>query len=295
MPYDAIALEIFIASPSDVLSERAAVREAIAGWNAVYSRSEGVVLMPVGWETHSSPELSGRPQQMVNDRLLSHADILVGIFWSRVGTPTGEAVSGTIEEIERHMEVGKPVMLYFSNAPIPQDMIDDEQRKKLNEFRKWAQDKGLYQTYEAPEELRSKLRDHLPTAMRENNYVSGMLNSKGTAPAETQHNAWPLSQSARTTSFVGADGQRLLKAAAVGNGSVMVRRYLGGTLISAGRQDFTKDDSDSRTVAQMTAAVRELADHGLIEDRNGKGQLFQVTHQGYQVADELPDDFAGPA
>lgn len=289
--YDAKALEIFIASPSDVLPERAAVREAIAGWNAVYSRSEKVVLMPVGWETHSSPELSGRPQQMVNDRLLSHADILVGIFWSRVGTPTGEAVSGTIEEIERHMEAGKPVMLYFSNAAIPQDMIDDEQRKKLHEFRTWAQEKGLYYRYETPEELRSMLRDHLPTAMRENAYVSSMLNSKGNAP-ETQVSQ-PLDHGRDAASF-SDDALRLLKTAAVGNGAIMVRKWMGNTQISAGRRVFTPSTEDRRTIARMTAAVRELADRGLIEDRSGGGQLFYVTHEGYQAADDLAEDFVGP-
>ncbi|TPN80645.1 hypothetical protein FJ987_01005 [Mesorhizobium sp. CU2] len=295
MAYDAIALEIFIASPSDVLPERGSVREAIAGWNAVYSRSENVVLMPVGWETHSSPELSGRPQQMVNDRLLAHADILVGIFWSRVGTPTGEAASGTIEEIERHMEAGKPVMLYFSNAPIPQDMIDDEQRKKLAEFKAWAQDKGLYHTYNTPEELRSLLRDHLPTAMRENSYVSSMLKSDGAASGvETQFGP-PVAIPSSPARSVSDDGLRVLKAAAVGNGTVIVRRYLSGTVVSAGRQQFAGQGADSRTIARMTAAVSELSHLGLLEDRSGKGQLFRVTHQGYQAADALPDDFAGPA
>ena len=46
MAYDAKALEIFIASPSDVAAERTAVRDAIAGWNAVYSREQKVILMP---------------------------------------------------------------------------------------------------------------------------------------------------------------------------------------------------------------------------------------------------------
>jgi hypothetical protein len=40
MAYDAKAIEIMIASPSDVVNERQAVREIIAEWNAVHSRRE---------------------------------------------------------------------------------------------------------------------------------------------------------------------------------------------------------------------------------------------------------------
>jgi hypothetical protein len=39
---------------------------------------------------------------------------LIGVFWTRVGTPTGIAESGTLEEIERVAAEGKLVMLYFS-------------------------------------------------------------------------------------------------------------------------------------------------------------------------------------
>jgi hypothetical protein len=84
MAYDAKIIEIIIASPSDVAEERQIVRDVVMEWNAVHARHRSVALLPVSWETHSSPELGGRPQQMINDRLLAHADLLVGIFWTRV-------------------------------------------------------------------------------------------------------------------------------------------------------------------------------------------------------------------
>jgi hypothetical protein len=143
MAYDAKAVEIMIASPSDVAQERQIVREVVAEWNAIHSRARTVVLMPVSWETHSAPELSGRPQQMINDRVLAHADLLVGIFWTRVGTPTGKAISGSIEEIEEHRRHGKPVMLYFSNAPVVPDSIDQSQYEQLKQFKKWAAGEGI--------------------------------------------------------------------------------------------------------------------------------------------------------
>jgi hypothetical protein len=50
--------------------------------------------------------------------------LLVGIFWTRIGSPTGEADSGTLEEIERVGNAKKPIMLYFSKVPIEPDKID---------------------------------------------------------------------------------------------------------------------------------------------------------------------------
>ncbi len=286
MVYDAKALEIFIASPSDVVTERAAVREAIASWNATYSRKQKVVLMPVGWETHSSPELSGRPQQMVNDRLLPHADILVGIFWSRVGTPTGQAASGSIEEIERHMADGKPAMLYFSTRDIPQDMIDNDQLQKLTEFRNWASEKGLYDTYQTADDLRSKLRDHLPRAMSENKYVSSMLQSKDGEP--TSQIAATAVPPRRVDGILEPDAQLLLKNGAV-DGSVRVLRHLGGTEIAAGNANFTRN-SDGRVIARWKAALGQLAERGLIEDPTGAGEFFTLTDAGYRASDALPDN-----
>ena len=123
MAYDAKVVEIMIACPSDVAAERDIVRDVIAAWNAIHARDRTVVLLPVSWDTHSSPELAGRPQQMINERLLANVDILIGIFWTRVGTPTGKAISGSVEEIEGHHKKGKPVMLYFSSAPVVPDSL----------------------------------------------------------------------------------------------------------------------------------------------------------------------------
>jgi hypothetical protein len=129
MPYKATVIPVMIASPSDVLEAREVAREVILEWNYINSQSTQVVIMPVGWETHSSPELGSRPQELINKRILAHCDLLVGIFWTRLGTPTGGAPSGTVEEIERHLEAGKPAMIYFSSAPVAPQSINPDQFK----------------------------------------------------------------------------------------------------------------------------------------------------------------------
>src|SRR6059058_5757055 len=100
MAYQATVIPVMIASPGDVLTERDIACDVINNWNAINSIKTSCVLTPVRWETHSAADLGDRPQQLINDRILKDCDLLIGIFWTRLGTPTGKAKSGTVEEIE---------------------------------------------------------------------------------------------------------------------------------------------------------------------------------------------------
>ncbi len=122
--YTASTFYVMIASPGDVASERAIVRDVVYEWNAVHSGARKIVLLPVGWETHSSPEMGAPAQQIINRQVLDKCDLLVGVFWTRIGTPTEKHLSGTVEEIEEHIASGKPAMLYFSSQPVVMDTVD---------------------------------------------------------------------------------------------------------------------------------------------------------------------------
>lgn len=255
MAYDAKAIEIMIASPSDVVGERQIIREEIAEWNAVHSRRESLCLMAVGWETHSSPELAGRPQQIINERLLENADLLVGIFWTRVGSPTGENISGSVEEIERHLRAGKPVMLYFSSAPVVPSALDSEQFEALEKFKEWAKTQGLIESYESPDDFRTKFRKHLQIVLSKNEHLAALAREvsstgHGELEAASKH---ALSEDAR---------MMLLAAASDPHGMILIRRHLGGSHISAGGRNFA-EDSDRRAVARWVAAAEELNDQRL--------------------------------
>jgi len=104
--YNATVFNVLIASPGDVQVERNVVREVIHEWNAIHSRHREMVFQPIGWETHSHPSMSGRGQAVLNEQIVRHADMLVAIFWTRIGTPTGEAPGGSIEELDRHLASG---------------------------------------------------------------------------------------------------------------------------------------------------------------------------------------------
>lgn len=167
MSYESKVFNVMIASPGDVASERNIIREMLYEWNAVHSRSRKIVLLPVGWESHSSPEMGKRPQEIINNLILDKCDLLVGVFWTRIGTSTEKYISGTVEEIEKHIAADKPTMLYFSGQPARLDSVDSEQYEKLKEFKASCKDRGLYETYDSHSEFKEKFYHHLQIKVNE--------------------------------------------------------------------------------------------------------------------------------
>lgn len=166
MSYSAQVFRILIASPSDVTEEREIAVKTIQEWNDLNSAERQLVLLPLRWETHSAPEYGKRPQEVINRQVVDQCDLLVGAFWTRIGSPTGVSDSGTLEEIERVAKDGKPVMLYFSKADKNPDDIDLEQLKKLREFKKKTFPNALVENYSGPVEFRDKLARQLEIQLR---------------------------------------------------------------------------------------------------------------------------------
>jgi hypothetical protein len=158
---------VLICSPSDLEEERRVATEAINDWNAQHASAESVVLLPVKWETHAMPQSGTRPQEAINRQLVRNCDILVGMFWTRIGTSTGVAESGTVEEITQFVGSGKPAMLYFSSRPIDPNRIDLAQNKKLKAFKAAIYEKALTGSFSQLDELRGLLLRDLMSQVRE--------------------------------------------------------------------------------------------------------------------------------
>lgn len=160
--YQANVIEVFIASPSDVKEERDIVRDILEDINITDARERGVVLRSLGWEKDSYPSAKeGRPQASINAQLLDRADLLIGIFWTRFGAPTGGYPSGTVEEISKHIEANKPAMLLLSNKPVNPKEIDLEQYNKVREYSKAIKDKVYYGEFDNLDAFRRNLTQML--------------------------------------------------------------------------------------------------------------------------------------
>src|SRR5690606_2630327 len=161
----------------DVSDEREAIRSVIHDWNDVNAARSKVMLAPVGWETHSSPELGARPQELINSRLLKDCDLLVGVFWTRLGTPTGKAASGTVEEIQEHIAAGKPAMIYFSSKPVAPESIDPAQFAEVQSFKAECRTLGLVEEFANLGDFKEKFAKQLQGCLVHNEYNQELVQS----------------------------------------------------------------------------------------------------------------------
>jgi len=275
MVYRANVLSVMIASPSDVIEQRDDIRAILSNWNFVNGLMRSLVLMPVAWETHAVPDLSGRAQGLINDRLLANCDFLVGVFWTRLGTPTGDFESGTVEEITRHIDAGKPAMVYFSDAPVAPQLLDVAQYENVKKFKTWCFERGLVETFTNSDEFRNKFRSQLEIQLNTNSYLKGIIDE-----AVKEENIIEISE-------LSAEAKELLVAAAAdSSGHIMSFSSLGGKHIQANGQRFG-DPSNPRSSALWEAALQELVSLGYVVPRGAKGEVFQITKSGYDRADDI--------
>ncbi|WP_267643356.1 methyltransferase domain-containing protein [Haloarchaeobius amylolyticus] len=166
MPTKATVYRALIASPADVQEERNATREVIMQWNAAHSRQQGVYIEPVLYETHVAKDLGDSPQDIIGRQLYDHCDLVIGVFWSRIGTATENAEGGAVEEVETlAFDEGKPGIVGFSQRDIPRDQLDVEQIQKLERFQEKCRNEGLFFTYQTTEEFKNQLSQELANTM----------------------------------------------------------------------------------------------------------------------------------
>ena len=169
-------LSVFVASPDDVAEERNRLEDVIRELNATWSRSLGVRLELIRWETDASPGFGTDPQAVINDQIPQDYDLFIGLMWYRFGTPTARSDSGTFEEFVRakrryDADPNKlRLMIYFKDAPAPvsPSQIDPGQIKKISNFRKdLGEAGGLYWSFRSADEFEKLVRMHISRYVQE--------------------------------------------------------------------------------------------------------------------------------
>jgi len=168
MVFTARVVRVLIASPSDVVGERNVVEAVIHRWNGDHAEAAGVVLLPQRWEVNAVPQLGDRPQGIINRQLVDKSDMIIGVFWTRLGSPTGVADSGTAEEIERGQSADKPIALYFSNVPVVPGSVDQDQFRLLTDFKNKHRNDGLFGEFGDHMDLERSVSSMLTHVVREN-------------------------------------------------------------------------------------------------------------------------------
>jgi len=166
-------IKIFLASPSDVKKERSYVVEVINEINRTIA-SKGVILEVVSSE-HTFPGYAQDGQSVLNKQIgaMKEYDIFLGIMWSRAGTATPRAESGTIEEFQRAVRAKKnhnqpEIWFYFRKLEAHLETTEKlQQAQKVVAFKKKVQPKALIRDYNNPSHFRDLFRENLSRWLNE--------------------------------------------------------------------------------------------------------------------------------
>ncbi len=200
------------------------------------------------------------------------------MFWTRIGTATGEYASGTVEEIEEHIKAGRPTMLYFSSAPVLPDSVDPDQYRRLKEFRLSCQSRGLYEPYTDVQDFRTKLYRQLQLKINRDEYFQ----PNGFSPSNV-----PLQEIEPSPSLSKEAAFLLKECVADPAGQVLHLSHLSGYVLQVKGKNLIEDGNE-RSRAIWTAALEELEREGLLSPTGPKRNIFKVTREGYELADRLP-------
>lgn len=168
MPRSETVLQVFVASPGDVTDEREVLESVVAELNRTWSKSLGVRLELLRWETTTRPGIGSDPQAVINSQIGNEYDVFIGILWGRIGTPTSSAESGTMEEFQRAHARWEAdpnsveIMVYFKDEAIKPSEIDGDQNNRVQNFKRSLGNEGvLHRTFEGIENFESLVRAHL--------------------------------------------------------------------------------------------------------------------------------------
>jgi hypothetical protein len=162
-------VRVVAVSPGDVQAERQKLQAVVDELNREIAPSRGCRLDLWRWETDASPGLHLLGPQGKIDELMQieAADIVVGIFWKRFGTPTHESGSGTEHELRNAWAAwkdhGRPdVMVYFcTRAYAPQAPDEVAQWQRVLEFQRELPEAQLGWRYRSVGDFEALVRKHL--------------------------------------------------------------------------------------------------------------------------------------
>lgn len=162
-------VRIFLATPSDVSPEREVVKTVINEINGTLGAALNFRTEVTGWE-NVPPARGKSAQKVISSYIGENYDIFLGVMWSRVGTPTDGAESGTIYEYESALKLDDnredfQLMWFFKDDNIEFSKIDPIQLSKVKSFRETVANDGCYYDVFKSSDFEKKLRMHLSSTI----------------------------------------------------------------------------------------------------------------------------------
>lgn len=170
MAYTKTVYRIILCSPSDVEKEREIVRQIVEEINETNKKAP-IMLQLFMWENDVSPLTNMKPGQYHIDDVfkMEESDLVIGLFYKKIGNPVMGDPSGTDHEIrlaiESYQKRNSPeIKLYFRKnrtkiGEISSEELDDYtiMQERKTEYRKL----GIVQEYDKISEFEKNARKHI--------------------------------------------------------------------------------------------------------------------------------------
>lgn len=168
---DVRQIKIFIACPGDIINEQHSIKLVVDEINKTSGEHNNYNLELLNWKTDTYTQIGEDVQEVINKQIEPKYDILVGILWQKVGTPTKRGKSGTIEEITIALtNKEKEQLIYFKiESPLDMNHINLNQLSKINRYKKDLKSKGvLYKEFNSTSHFETLFRIDLTNLIIDN-------------------------------------------------------------------------------------------------------------------------------
>lgn len=168
-------------------------------------------------------------------------------------------------------------MLYFSSQPVALDTVESEQIEQLKAFKDSCRNRGLYESYDSLTGFKEKFYRQLQLKI----YGHPMFKQEsGTIDVQMVESKTPYPQLTNEAKVL------LKEASRDKHGTILYLRHLGGTDIQTNGKNLI-NSNERREVARWEGALHELVEKGFVIERSHKGQVFEISNEGYQIADMI--------
>lgn len=161
MPKTITVYDILLSCPSDISQYIENLENAVNHFNDFFGRTNNIIVRTKHWSKDAFSEFGKHPQDLLDKQIVDTSDMAVAVFWTRFGTQTENYGSGTEEEIERMLSMGKQVFLYFLDKPVSPSKIDHTQYSKIQAFMDKHKNDGIFFTVSDETTLVNKFRENL--------------------------------------------------------------------------------------------------------------------------------------
>ena len=160
-------INLFISCPGDIKDELNSIEVIVKEFNKTFGKISNFSIQIVHWNEDTYTDIGEDGQEIINNQI--DYDILIGILWMKLGTPTKRDKSGTVEEINRAIKNPEKQQLIYFKTATPNNLNDiiTPDLDDIMLFKEELSKKLLYKEFENIEKFETLFRLNLSSLIKD--------------------------------------------------------------------------------------------------------------------------------